>query len=96
MQQARQARRRRIIAGALCVVLVAVGVFFAANALGGAGATNDATNPDASTNFDAANPEAANNNEEAAAPPVADSIVMTLNGGKDTYVLVGENFLYGG
>lgn len=96
MQQARQARRRRIVAGVLCAILVAVGVFFAANALGGAGATNDATNPDASTNFDAANPEASSSGEEAVAPPVADSIVMTLNGGKDTYVLVGENFLDGG
>lgn len=71
MQQARQARRRRIVAGVLCAILVAVGVFFAANALGGAGATNDATNPDASTNFDAANPEASSSGEEAVAPPWA-------------------------
>lgn len=34
--------------------------------------------------------------DEAAAPAVSESIVMTLDGAADTYVLVGEDFLDGG
>lgn len=89
----RQQRRRRIIGGTVLGVLVLAVAGFALSGVLGAGPTpSPAPEPDAadSAAFDAAA------DGDRVTPATADSIVMTLGGDADTYVLKGEEYLEAG
>ncbi|WP_165246759.1 immunoglobulin-like domain-containing protein [Adlercreutzia sp. ZJ141] len=89
-------RRRRLplVAAAIALVLVVVGVGVAGAALLKSG--DSTTESQESTHSLLGFSDAKAPSEASSEAPVADGVTMTLGGSKDTYVLVGEDYLEAG